>query len=169
MSQPGARPDAGQPASTPEQFRALIRQVTDRIAGAPLDARLQARLNQDFGPGSAQYQDIFHACRNAVEAGWMCEREGGGIRYGRVIKPADDLGGFSVDVVDMDDLAGPHHSHPNGEIDLIMPLDSAARFDGQGAGWLVYGPGSAHRPTVTQGRALVLYLLPQGAIEFTRH
>jgi hypothetical protein len=28
--------------------------------------------------------------------------------------------------------------------------------------------GSSHRPTVSQGRALVLYLLPQGAIEFTR-
>ena len=68
----------------------------------------------------------------------------------------------------MNDLAGPHHSHPNGEIDLIMPLDDTARFDGRGAGWLVYGPGSAHRPTVSQGRALVLYLLPQGAIEFTR-
>ena len=29
-------------------------------------------------------------------------------------------------------------------------------------------PGSAHRPTVAAGRALVLYLLPQGAIEFTK-
>lgn len=155
--------------STPEQFRALIREVTDRIAGVPLDARLQDRLNREFGPDSAQYQGIFQACRGAIEAGWMCSREGGGIRYGRVIKPADDLGGYSVDVVDMNDLAGPHHAHPNGEIDLIMPLDDTARFDGRGAGWLVYGPGSAHRPTVSEGRALVLYLLPQGAIDFTRH
>ena len=43
-----------------------------------------------------------------------------------------------------------------------------ARFDGRPAGWLVCPPGSAHRPTVSQGRALVLYLLPQGQIEFTR-
>ena len=28
-------------------------------------------------------------------------------------------------------------------------------------------PGSAHRPTVSQGRAPVLHLLPQGAIEFS--
>ena len=34
--------------------------------------------------------------------------------------------------------------------------------------WLVYPPGSAHRPTVRPGRALVLYLLPEGRIEFTR-
>jgi len=32
----------------------------------------------------------------------------------------------------------------------------------------VYAPGSAHRPTVSSGRALVLYLLPQGQIEFTK-
>ncbi|HWM69778.1 MAG TPA: DUF4863 family protein [Steroidobacteraceae bacterium] len=62
----------------------------------------------------------------------------------------------------------PHHRHPNGEIDLIMPLEPGAQFDGRDAGWLVYGPGSAHSPTITHGRALVLYLLPQGAIEFTK-
>jgi hypothetical protein len=68
----------------------------------------------------------------------------------------------------MNDLAGPHHRHPKGEIDLIMPIDPGAKFDGQPAGWLVYGPDSAHSPTVTGGRALVLYLLPEGQIEFTR-
>jgi hypothetical protein len=103
-----------------------------------------------------------------VAEGWLCNREGGGIRYGRIFKPADDLHGFSVDVVDMTDIAGPHHTHPLGEIDLIMPIEGDARFDGQPAGWLVCPPGSAHRPTVTDGRALVLYLLPQGSIEFTR-
>ncbi|MFY3702043.1 DUF4863 family protein [Achromobacter dolens] len=154
--------------STPERFHALMRQVTDLMAGQALDGALQQRLNQQAGPDSALYADIFAACRQGVADGWMCNREGGGIRYGRIIKPAEDLGGCSVDVVDMDDLAGPHHAHPNGEIDMIMPLTDAARFDGHGAGWLVYGPGSAHRPTVTQGRALVLYLLPGGAIEFTR-
>ena len=49
-----------------------------------------------------------------------------------------------------------------------MPLEGDARFDGHGAGWCVYGPGSAHTPTVTGGRALVLYLLPEGQIEFSR-
>ena len=61
-----------------------------------------------------------------------------------------------------------HHVHPHGEIDLIMPLTAGALFDGHPAGWCVYGPGSAHAPTVTVGRALVLYLLPQGAIQFTQ-
>jgi len=38
---------------------------------------------------------------------------------------------------------------------------------GVAQGWLVCPPGSAHRPTVRLGRALVLYLLPQGRIEFS--
>ena len=154
--------------STPEQFHALVREATDRIGPAALDASLQARLNHELGPDSDWYARLFEACRAGIAAGWMCKYEGGGIRYGRVIKPDAALGGYSVDVVDMNDLAGPHHRHPNGEIDLIMPLDGTARFDGHGAGWLVYGPGSAHAPTVSQGHALVLYLLPAGAIEFTR-
>ncbi|WP_241119968.1 DUF4863 family protein, partial [Achromobacter xylosoxidans] len=107
--------------STPERFHALMRQVTDLMAGQALDGALQQRLNQEAGPDSALYADIFAACRQGVADGWMCNREGGGIRYGRVIKPAEDLGGCSVDVVDMDDLAGPHHAHPNGEVDMIMP------------------------------------------------
>jgi hypothetical protein len=84
-----------------------------------------------------------------------------------VIKASSDTHDFSVDVVDMNNIAGPHHVHPHGEIDLIMPLTAGASFDGHPAGWCVYEAGSAHSPTVSAGQALVLYLLPQGAIQFT--
>jgi len=151
-----------------EHFRELVAGLTARIASRPLDAELDRWLNERHGAGSPVYEAIKQACVAAVAEGWMCEREGGGIRYGRVLKAADDLQRFSVDVVDMKDVVGPHHRHPQGEIDLIMPLEGDARFDGRPAGWCVYPPGSAHRPTVTQGRALVLYLLPEGQIEFTR-
>ena len=40
------------------------------------------------------------------------------------------------------------------------------RFDGNAPGWVVYGRGSAHVPTVTGGEMLILYFLPGGAIEF---
>lgn len=150
-----------------QQFQQRISLLTSEIAGAPLDASLEAYLNADHGPGSDTYEALFAACQAGVAEGWLCNREGGGIRYGRVLKATDATHGFSVDVVDMQDLAGPHHSHPNGEIDLIMPLTPGARFDGQPAGWCVYEAGSAHHPTVTEGRALVLYLLPQGSIQFT--
>ena len=151
------------------EFREQIAQLTTQLAGRPLDADLGAWLNAEHGTESATYRQLKQTCMAGVAEGWLCEREGGGVRYGRIFKPSDDLHGFSVDVVDMADIAGPHHTHPLGEIDLIMPLDEGAQFDGHPAGWLVCPPGSAHRPTVSNGRALVLYLLPQGSIEFTRH
>ena len=162
--------------TTAADFLTLIASLTATLVGRPLDEALAADLNRQHPPGSATFEAIAAACRAGVAAGSMCQHEGGGIRYGRVIKPSPATHDFSVDVVDMADLAGPHHTHPNGEIDLVMPLagpddltpGGAATFDGQPAGWKVYGPGTAHRPTVSGGRALVLYLLPQGAIQFTR-
>lgn len=154
--------------STPALLREQIATLTAELAGRPLDAALDAWLNRHHGPDSDTYRRLRASCEAGVAEGWLCDREGGGIRYGRIFKPAADLQGFSVDVVDMSDIAGPHHTHPNGEIDLILPMAGEARFDGRPAGWLVCPPGSAHRPTVTGGRALLLYLLPEGRIEFTR-
>ncbi len=153
---------------TKDDFHAAIATLTAQIAGRPLDADLDRWLNSEHGAASASYTQLAQACRDGVAAGWLCDREGGGIKYGRVFKPQPELHGYSVDVVDMHDIAGPHHAHPNGEIDLIMPIEGDALFDGRPAGWLVCPPGSAHRPTVSQGRALVLYLLPEGKIDFTR-
>ena len=153
---------------SPTELREQIAVLTAQLAGRPLDRALDDWLNAEHGAASATYMQLKLACEQGVAAGWLCDREGGGIRYGRIFKPAADLHGFSVDVVDMKDIAGPHHSHPNGEIDLIMPIEGEALFDGRPAGWLVCPPGSAHRPTVSNGRALVLYLLPEGRIDFTR-
>lgn len=150
-----------------EDFRQTIATLTAQLTGRPLDADLDAWLNHAHGADSATFATLRRLCDQGVAEGWLCQREGGGIRYGRVFKPAPDLHGFSVDVVDMQDIAGPHHVHPEGEIDLIMPLDDSARFDDRPAGWLVCPPGSAHRPTVSGGRARVLYLLPAGSITFT--
>jgi hypothetical protein len=151
-----------------QHFRGLVAELTRQLAQRSLDADLDQWLKRFHGPGSAHYEALRLACIEGVEDGWLCEREAGGIRYGRVFPAADDLQRYSVDVVDMHDVAGPHHVHPQGEIDLVMPLEGDARFDGREAGWCVYPPGSAHRPTVSGGRALVLYLLPEGQIEFTR-
>lgn len=150
------------------QFRRQIAELTGQFAGRALDQDLQDWLNREHGVGSDTYLQLEKSCRQGVAEGWLCEREAGGIRYGRVFKPAEDLQGFSVDVVDMENLQGPHHSHPRGEIDLVMPIEGEARFDDHPAGWVVYAAGTAHHPTVSDGRALVLYLLPDGSIEFTR-
>jgi Domain of unknown function (DUF4863) len=150
-----------------DSFRRSIAELTSQLAGRPLDAALDTWLNATHPPAGATCAALRQAVHEGAAEGWLCNREAGGIRYGRVFKPAPDLHGFSVDVVDMTDIAGPHHAHPNGEIDLILPVDRDARFDGRPAGWLVCPPGSAHRPTVTQGRAYVLYLLPEGRIDFS--
>ncbi|WCM18555.1 DUF4863 family protein [Paraburkholderia bryophila] len=152
---------------SPETFQRLIAGVTTQLADRPLDGQLATWLNDTWPADGETFRELAAACRTGVAEGWLCNREGGGIRYGRILKALPDTHGFSVDVVAMSNIAGPHHVHPHGEIDLIMPLTEGATFDGQPAGWCVYGPGSAHRPTVANGDALVLYLLPQGAIEFT--
>ena len=152
---------------TPEQLRLQVSALTAELHGRALDAELAAWLQSEHGPLSDSFRRLQATCEAGVHDGWLCTREGGGIRYGRIFKPADDLHGFSVDVVDMESITGPRHVHPLGEIDMVMPLSSEARFDGHGAGWVVYGPGSEHAPTVRQGRALVMYLLPQGRIQFT--
>jgi hypothetical protein len=154
--------------TTEQDFKSLLQTLTTQLAGRPLNAELDTWLNREHGAHSPLYAQLKTACEHGVADGWLCQREAGGLKYGRVFKPDAGLDGFSVDVVDMCNVAGPHHTHPLGEIDLVMPLDNTATFDGRGAGWLVYGPGSAHPPTVAGGRALVLYLLPQGQIEFSR-
>lgn len=152
---------------SPNEFAELIGSITREIADRDLNSCLADWLNSTWPPRSEKYETLAEACRTGVEQGWLCNREAGGIRFGRILKASPETNGFSVDVVHMKDIVGPHHVHPNGEIDLIIPLEDGATFDGHLAGWWVYGPGSAHCPTVANGDALVLYLLPQGAIEFT--
>lgn len=150
------------------EFEKLIHEITQEIAGKTIDESLEAFLNEKFPTNGTVFGKISSLCREGVGEGWMCEQEYAGIRFGRVVKHEKQPHRFSVDVVQMKDIKGPHHVHPNGEIDMVMPIDPSACFDGQAKGWKVYGPKSAHFPTVTDGEALVLYLLPEGAIEFTR-
>jgi hypothetical protein len=151
-----------------QQFVSLMQPVMQAIAGQRIDQSLADDLNRQFPAGSAAVKAIEAACHDAIAAGWMCSQGAEGRRFGRVVEPAPDTGDLSVDVVQLRDIVGPHHSHPKGEICLTMPVTPTAKFDGKGAGWCVYEPGSAHNPTVTDGEALVLYLLPEGQINFTR-
>jgi hypothetical protein len=120
--------------NTPETFRIQMAALTSQLAGRPLDGALDSWLNAEHGLSSSTYREVRQACEDGVSAGWLCPREAAGIRYGRIFKPAPDLHGFSVDVVDMNDIAGPHHVHPQGEIDLVMPLDPEVRFDNRPGG-----------------------------------
>jgi len=149
-------------------FQHLMMPVVEAIAGKAIDQDLAKALNRDFPQDGDSFGAIETACHAAIDAGWMCAHGDEGRRFGRVIKPTSETHDLSVDVVQLRDVVGPHHSHPRGEICMTMPVTEGATFDGQGRGWCVNEPGSSHHPTVSGGEALVLYLLPGGEIEFTK-
>ena len=148
-------------------FLRAVGAAAEAIGVRPLDASLARWLNAEFPPEGAEFRNLARLIAAGAQEGWLCQREAGGIAFGRVVKPGAEAGRFSVDVVRMEAVAGPHHIHPNGEIGMIAALDGEPLFDGHSPGWYVYGPGSDHHPPVTGGRAAILYLLPEGAIEFT--
>ena len=151
-----------------QQFADAVAMITGRVSGKSIGSDLQTLLNENFPPGGEAFDDLADLCRQGIDEGWLCDREHGGIRFGRIMKPGPETNGFSVDVVEMENIVGPYHGHPNGEIDMIIPESADAKFDGQGQGWMVYEADSAHHPTVTGGKAIVLYLLPEGEIDFAR-
>ena len=153
--------------TTPVQFLELVAPIARFAQGRALDAALQRDLDREFPAKGEVFRLVEQACHDGIAAGWLCAQGDAKRRYGRIFEAGDATHGFSVDVVDITDLVGNHHRHPTGEIDMIMPVTPQARFDGRSAGWLVYAPGTGHRPTVTAGRALILYLLPDGKIEWT--
>ena len=153
-------------AGKPE-FLEIVSAVAAEIEGAEIDASLEARLNERFPADGEPFSRLCVLCAQGEAEGWLLNREAGGVKFSRAVKPGKEAGRFSVDVVRMKDIAGPHHIHPTGEIGAIMPVSGEPRLDGKPKGWYVYPPGSSHRPTVTGGDAYVLYLLPEGVIEFT--
>ncbi len=150
-----------------EQFQTMLKPITDFVSGQAVNPALADALNHRFPADGETFNQIEAACHEAIAAGWMCAEGSAGRRFGRVIEPSEETGRLSVDVVDLTDIVGPHHRHPNGEICMVMPITPSARFDDNPRGWCVFAAGSEHRPTVTDGEALVLYMLPEGRIEFT--
>ncbi len=149
------------------EFQQLLKPIIELVSQGAIDTALEQDLNRLHPAGSPLFEEINQACHKAIEAGWMCAEGSEGRRFGRVIKPSEETHQLSVDVVDLIDIAGPHHRHPLGEVCMVLPITETALFDQNPRGWVVYPPDSAHRPTVSQGQALVLYLLPEGQIEFS--
>jgi hypothetical protein len=128
--------------------------------------RLAERLDRELPLSSPTIQAVRAAATAGLREGWLCDRQAGGIRFSRPVKPSETTHGFSVDAVVMDRIAGPRHKHPNGEINLCFTEEGDAKFCGHREGWVVFPRASVHVPVVTDGRMLILYFLPGGAIEF---
>lgn len=154
------------------QLVELLRPILEEVSAYPLEdaagaAELRAWLEEAYPLAGEEVQAIHRLCREGLAAGWLCDRAAGGARFSRVAKAGEATRGYSVDAV-LSRGAGVEHTHPHGEINLCLAESGAPVFDGHAPGWAVYPPGSRHRPDVSGGEMLLLYLLPAGSIEWHR-
>lgn len=150
-----------------EAFLNLVRELCSAIRGKPLNDDLETYLNQHYGADSESYQKLSSLMQIGVEEGWVAysEIEGAEYRRGRILEPGFDSAGMSVESGLLNNVKGQYHCHTTGEINMVIPLEQGANFCGAGAGWVVYPPLSEHFPTV-HARALILFFLPDGKIEY---
>ena len=146
-----------------------------QLMAGPIEAVAGLDLTDAEAAGrelEARYPTDGEACRAlraammaAFEAGEICDRGKGDVRFSRLSKPAPETKDLSVDFVWM---TGPgiNHRHPTGEVSLCFATEGDPRFDGHPEGWVPYAPGSEHVPTVTDGRMLIVYFLPGGEVEW---
>ncbi|KAA3607501.1 MAG: DUF4863 family protein [Planctomycetota bacterium] len=149
----------------PSALQTLLQFAAELDLSKPAEAR--RALEERFPFDGEFVQGIHQSMRAGVAAGELCDQGADPVRYSRLFKAGEDSFGLSADAVLMS-APGPLHEHPDGEIDLCFAEDGDPKFDGQAPGWVVYGPGSKHVPTVEGGTMLILYLLPNGAIRFLK-
>lgn len=153
--------------ATADQLLVLLREPLAAAASVDLSDPAAARraLEAAYPSRAPAARALRDALLAAVRDGVICDRGGEAVRYSRLAKPSQTGEGFSVDFVWMTGPGIPHR-HPRGEINLCWAVDGDPRFDGQPEGWVTFGPGSSHVPTVTGGRMLIAYFLPDGAVEW---
>ncbi|MCB9897735.1 MAG: DUF4863 family protein [Planctomycetes bacterium] len=155
--------------ATREDLLALLDEPMKAAAGLDLHdaAAARAELERRYPSDGPAARALREALVQAVEDGVICDRVNGDVRFSRLAKPSDTPHDLSVDFVWM---TGPgiHHRHPNGEVNLCFAVEGDPRFDGMPEGWIVFANDTRHVPTVTDGRMLIVYFLPQGAVEWVR-
>ena len=126
----------------------------------------QAILSDKF-PLQGKFGSTLRAAAVAALAdGSICGREGGPSKFSRLQKP-NETNGFSVDAVLLWG-AGIPHRHTEGEVNAMFAWEGEPEFCGVKPGWAVYAPGSQHVPTVSGGKMLIFYMLPNGAVEWLK-
>jgi hypothetical protein len=146
-----------------ETFQPLLDAAQGVDLSDPSAAR--ATLTERLDPDGPAGQAVASALKALLESGAICDRGELPVRWSRAAKASEETLGFSIDTVLMNG-AGPKHRHPKGEANFCVALEGTPRFDGEGPGWVVLPPESVHVPTVEGGTMLIVYLLPDGAMEF---
>lgn len=157
----------------------FLEEVKDMTAGT----EVEQWLNRTHGPGSDLYDDLAGLIKAGIEEGWAANVEINGPRYrrSRICEPTAETFNFSITAVYMDSnsndpsdarktFRGDYHSHPYGELNMVVPLDDGAVVAGPngwcGAGWTAPAPGSHHYPEVKGGALIALFFLPAGRISY---
>lgn len=115
-------------------------------------------------PLSGDYlAEVRRLCERGMEDGWLCPGENGESRSARVAGTSTWFP-FSIEA---SYLAGVHEAHasPKGEVGLCFPVGGKPKYCGEDPGWVVFQPGSKHRPEASGGTMFMLSFLPDGAIE----
>jgi 2-hydroxylaminobenzoate mutase len=148
---------------------AAVTELLDFIGSRPLDAQLEAALNDRYGAHTERYAVLLKLLRQGIAEGWACYAEitGPDYRRGRIAEASPATHGFTVESGMLRNVLGNYHRHPLGEINMIGPVDATGQFCGSGAGWKVFPADSRHYPTVTGGTVTMLFFLPNGQIEYT--
>ena len=143
----------------------LLQFIATLDATQPKEAK--TKLEKEFPLEHELIQNIKSAMQEGIANQTLCHRGEPPVQFSRVFKATEASANLSADAVLMT-APGPLHKHPNGEFDLCFALDGDPTFDGHPEGWVVYEPNSKHVPTVKNGKMMILYLLPGGAIEFVQ-
>jgi len=144
-------------------FQPLIDAARDLDLSDPPTA--EETLKERLDPGGEAVAALRRDLLRLLEAEEIANRGELPVRWSRVAPASESTAGYSIDVVHMSG-PGPRHRHPRGEIDFCLALDGTPTFDGRDPGWVVLPPDSTHVPTVDGGRMLIVYLLPEGEIDF---
>ncbi|MFT5286056.1 MAG: hypothetical protein ACI8TQ_002224 [Planctomycetota bacterium] len=144
-------------------FQPLLDAASNLDLSNPTEA--EALLTERFDPTSKAGHALRAKLLELLEAGEIANRGELPVQWGRAAKASPETGGYSIDVVLMTG-SGPEHRHPKGEIDYCIALEGEPTFDGRSEGWVVMPEDSVHVPTVAGGKMLIVYLLPDGEMEF---
>ena len=146
-----------------ETFLPLIQAAQDLDLTDPKSA--VEELERRFDPTGPEAAALNQALEGLLADGAIAGRGELPVMWSRVTKASEESQGFSIDVVRMTG-PGPKHRHPKGEVNYCLARAGEPTFDGFPAGWVVMPPDSVHVPTVAGGEMLIVYLLPEGAMEF---
>ncbi|WPG99001.1 Hypothetical protein R9X50_00180300 [Acrodontium crateriforme] len=139
---------------------------------------LESRLNREYGPGNAYFDDFCTLLKAGLDEGWVASGEIDGPHYrrGKISHPVKESLYMSLTAVYFDSqeaFAGQYHKHPYGEINCVIPIDDTFELEGlpvgvnwQGAGWTSLGPGTHHYPRSRGGRGIAFFFLPSGRIAY---